>query len=166
MSTFCNQCGNVELCEVCHDTFYDSHPFSTGDVASKVVSSIQQRSKQESKMADQVKKLETRFIHSNDRGVSLSPFGKVYLRKGWTCAFVEASPTKVVIGLAFCGENDVFSRRIGRMIAEGRMQKKPTIITKEETESAYAVAKEFSEEAYFEDQDEFDPVGSFELEAA
>jgi len=116
-------------------------------------------------MADEVKvvapKPETRFIHSQDTNAVLTEFGKMYYRNGWTCAFIEVDTTKVLVGMAVCGGNDVFNRRIGRCIAEGRMKKKPTIITKDASERAYDVAKEFATEMYFEEDAywEPDPVG-------
>ena len=109
---------------------------------------------------------QTRFIHSHDKSAELSSFGKMYYRNGFTCAFIEANDTKVLIGLAFCGGNDIFNRRIGRMIAEGRMQKRPIILTKDASESAYSVAKEYAMDAYFGENEEFDdPVGDNSVEA-
>lgn len=169
MTTICNQCGKVELCEICHDTFYDSHPFSTGDIAVKVVSLAQQSSKfTEHVMAEktivEAPKPQVRFIHSQDTTAVLTEFGKMYYRNGWTCAFIEVDTTKVLVGMATCGGNDVFNRRIGRYIAEGRMKKKPTIITKDPSERAYEVAMQFATETYFEEDWEPDPVGNNTVE--
>lgn len=103
----------------------------------------------------------TKFIHSlEDREVTLDN-GRTYYSRGYTVAYLEVEPTKVLVGMGVCGNNDSFCKKIGRLVAEGRMKHKPVILEKLPTESAYEVVKIYAEQEYWIVVD-----SEFELEEA
>lgn len=95
-----------------------------------------------------------KFVHNVSKTMHFEPVGKGYLRNGYTAAFTEVDNETVLVGVAICGGNDVFCKKTGRMISEGRMKKVPYTIKKEPKELAHHVVREFVNELYFGDESE------------
>lgn len=70
-----------------------------------------------------------KFLHSRAESFTLSPNGnKQYYYKGYTAAYLREGDA-VLIGIARCGRDDVFCKSKGRVIAEGRLKKKPIVLS-------------------------------------
>ena len=63
-------------------------------------------------MKDYMNKVE--FMH-------FRPHDNSIVRGGATVAILPKENNKAVIAIAFCGPNDVFNRKVGRAVAEGRL---------------------------------------------
>lgn len=66
----------------------------------------------------------TKFLHH--QAIINSPIGTKKFR-GFTAAY-RVEGERILLGIAICNSDDVFCRSRGRMIAEGRMTKKPHIV--------------------------------------
>lgn len=63
-----------------------------------------------------------KFIHHHVPTTVVDPVTHVKRhRHGFTAAY-ELVDKQIVIGMAVCGGNDMFSRKKGRLISEGRMK--------------------------------------------
>lgn len=91
--------------------------------------------------------------------------GNDYLHLGYSAAFVEIDPETLIIGFTMCGANDVFCKRLGRIISKGRMEQTPYTVKKMPSESARQAAREFCDELYF-GESIADPVPEEEMDYA
>jgi hypothetical protein len=96
----------------------------------------------------------TKFVHNTTKTMHFEPVGKGYMRNGYTAAFTEVDNETILVGVATCGGNDVFNKKTGRQIAEGRMKKIPYTVKKEPNELAHQVVREFVNDMYYENDGE------------
>ena len=68
--------------------------------------------------------MNTKYVHH--QGVVPSPRGNKKFR-GFTAAY-RVEGNRILLGLSICNSDDVFCRERGRVIAEGRMKKRPHIV--------------------------------------
>jgi hypothetical protein len=87
----------------------------------------------------------TKFIH-HQKPID-SPMGNKRFM-GFTAAY-QVVDSKLVVGLAICNEDDVFSKKMGRTISEGRMKKCPHIVPLIDEESPAQAVREFATELYY-----------------
>jgi hypothetical protein len=113
-----------------------------------------------------------KFVHLNVSTIHVDTWGKERIRNGATACYQEQETDgkkSLLVGVAICGENDSYNKRMGRMISEGRMRKYPYILADYDGEIPYEVVKEFLNELYFidlADQQDLDEELKAEFELA